>query len=1159
MNKNSTLKLFLLILFLAFTNLIFSQKVDPEHKLLWRISSPSLDQDSYLFGTMHVKDKRVFNFTDSLYLKIEECKYFALEVHPDTLSKILIVDPLNAQFDAALEEKMYEDELEEFTEELEEDTGIDFSNISSDNLDLIPILFKKLFKKGKDKNTILDAHLYHIAKVLRKDIIGLESIRDHKRALRSITHTEEEEEGPNLPELIAKSKQYDRILSDLIDLYTTGNVELLHKTGGYEFDSIMTYRNNTMVNSAIPYIEDGGLFMAVGAAHIAGEEGIVRLLQNNGYTVEPVVAQFSKNVLKSELAELELEWVTENYPQEGFSISTPDHAYNYQPESISGLMTIRSYPDLGRGCLFFYSATPMFTDAYSLKDVEEELRTNLRNSNQRLLSKNVKYGKYLGEPSLIVNYNVYGQEVTFKYVLRDNYLYLQGITPLGRGKPDKKVVKEFFESLKFTDYSRNKETTYTDQVGAYTVNSDLIPQKFSQVDGSGGYNATTESINFIDQESKLVHMVTYTYQQAGYIYDNASFITNNYELNFETEGDSVIYSKENETWGGTEILIEYDDNTFLQGTIFIRGNRIYQVLHAGSISDENYEKCKEFDQGFNLVDYELFSKIDFETNNFSTQFPEKPAVDTITVSYTMSSFANKGITYSSLDLNSSLNYILTEYELSPYSTFESLDSCVSYLIDLNDQGTIISQSDLEIVDGLPSFSLQTRGDEHELDYTYHFYFSDDYLYELCLVQDTAVIGDLAREEFLGSFKPKKTYNNSLLERDSTIVKNLIAKDIFSSDTLTMIAASEEISNFKFTKVETQSILEEFDKLSSTILPETYLESMIDFLGTENPDNLGNTFTKIYTSTDSDEIQADILSNLIRENSTASFQLAKELLKTNLPKPENSWRINSIFYPLYDEPDSVQILLPEIFGFTYRDSTTLNSLYHQLLDKKTISFTELAPLHDLFYGKSKELYSILKDVDEKDNPYWSEKNSLSTLAAILSYAEQDSNTYEIFKYFEADSSLYHKLNGIEYLLRQGYEVNESDLYDSTTSNGFVVKMYDLQRQFKNINMLPDSMMNLEKFVITSALAYPEDEEYIENPKTHIIEEFVENDKRHYFIKCDYQYYEEEEIYELLLYAVVEQQEDEFRIPSSDKIYTDYYFLHDIDLESAKENLKKQYKN
>jgi uncharacterized protein YbaP (TraB family) len=48
---------------------------------------------------------------------------------------------------------------------------------------------------------------------------------------------------------------------------------------------LLNARNVTFANTAEAELQKGGVFMAVGASHIAGEAGMVALLQRRGYRV----------------------------------------------------------------------------------------------------------------------------------------------------------------------------------------------------------------------------------------------------------------------------------------------------------------------------------------------------------------------------------------------------------------------------------------------------------------------------------------------------------------------------------------------------------------------------------------------------------------------------------------------------------------------------------------------------------------------------------------------------------------------------------------------------------------------------------------------------------------------------------------------------------
>ncbi len=48
----------------------------------------------------------------------------------------------------------------------------------------------------------------------------------------------------------------------------------------------ITMRNKRMVERMERHLKQGGAFVAVGALHLSGEEGVLRLLQKRGFTVK---------------------------------------------------------------------------------------------------------------------------------------------------------------------------------------------------------------------------------------------------------------------------------------------------------------------------------------------------------------------------------------------------------------------------------------------------------------------------------------------------------------------------------------------------------------------------------------------------------------------------------------------------------------------------------------------------------------------------------------------------------------------------------------------------------------------------------------------------------------------------------------------------------
>ena len=61
----------MLLILLIPTTVLRAQRINrSNYELLWRIDGPGMTSPSYLFGTMHLTDKRVFEFSDSVLLAL---------------------------------------------------------------------------------------------------------------------------------------------------------------------------------------------------------------------------------------------------------------------------------------------------------------------------------------------------------------------------------------------------------------------------------------------------------------------------------------------------------------------------------------------------------------------------------------------------------------------------------------------------------------------------------------------------------------------------------------------------------------------------------------------------------------------------------------------------------------------------------------------------------------------------------------------------------------------------------------------------------------------------------------------------------------------------------------------------------------------------------
>jgi hypothetical protein len=141
----------------------------------------------------------------------------------------------------------------------------------------------------------LDLRLYKAAVASGKDVFGLESIEEQLAVFENLTQREQvallretldvREELPAVFERLIGAyleRDLDQLLR-LSDEYLRGGDEELAKRFRV---SALDVRNERMVERMDSYLADGDCFIAVGALHLPGRDGILNRLRGAGYQVE---------------------------------------------------------------------------------------------------------------------------------------------------------------------------------------------------------------------------------------------------------------------------------------------------------------------------------------------------------------------------------------------------------------------------------------------------------------------------------------------------------------------------------------------------------------------------------------------------------------------------------------------------------------------------------------------------------------------------------------------------------------------------------------------------------------------------------------------------------------------------------------------------------
>ena len=264
--------------------------------LCWRISGKDLSQPSYLYGTMHVSDKRVFDFSDKSKKAFEGAQAFAMELDPE---KALAPDVLTSlmMHDGSTIKGLLRDSDYHFLDSMLTAKG-GFSMVLFDHME--PIIVCTILEEytmgvaatdTTNMNYEMDLYFYKKAKKARKKLIGIETLDEQIAALHSLSYKEQAE---LLQESIADMKNpADTAGKDLMKYYISQNLDSLlamsdeHQMPPKFYKALVTDRNVRMADRIDRFIKKQPTFIAIGALHLPGTEGVVALLRRKGYKVEP--------------------------------------------------------------------------------------------------------------------------------------------------------------------------------------------------------------------------------------------------------------------------------------------------------------------------------------------------------------------------------------------------------------------------------------------------------------------------------------------------------------------------------------------------------------------------------------------------------------------------------------------------------------------------------------------------------------------------------------------------------------------------------------------------------------------------------------------------------------------------------------------------------
>lgn len=284
----------LLIFFLGFSTVLCAQTTKGSNSLLWEISGNGLKKPSYLFGTHHLIPAKFADTMKVLQEKLKSADAVVGEIVMDsTIQKKMA--PFLMMKDNTLDSLLTKAEFKE-VEDYFKTKQPDFELKQMNNFKPAMVSLMMMFFDNsdmlKDVGEGIDNSFQAYAKKNAKSLYGLETA-EYQGALLFDSDLQKQKKAllKSVKE-IAKSKQK---MQELKTYYITQDIDKLTELFKIQDEEnkefiteLLKNRNNRWLAQLPALMENQSLFIAVGAGHLVGAEGLIKGLELKGYVLKPV-------------------------------------------------------------------------------------------------------------------------------------------------------------------------------------------------------------------------------------------------------------------------------------------------------------------------------------------------------------------------------------------------------------------------------------------------------------------------------------------------------------------------------------------------------------------------------------------------------------------------------------------------------------------------------------------------------------------------------------------------------------------------------------------------------------------------------------------------------------------------------------------------------
>ncbi|MBX7227175.1 MAG: TraB/GumN family protein [Chitinophagales bacterium] len=611
-----------LLTFLAVCISSFAQQPWKQKSLFWEISGNGLKKPCYLYGTMHVSSKMAFHLTDSFFVAMQKADAIGIESRPEEwLEGMFNSDLITSYY--GMGQNRYDDYYGSKKDNTFYDLAFkndipkreDFAGLMALDPFLINGILYRSFQMSQDfeEDTYLDMFLYQCAKKLGKETYSMENFSESMKMeiLAESKRYEDEKEEVNSTEEEEVLEEDDDLAygygrkDKMEEAYRIGDlaaIDSISKKNSKSFYKYMLVERNKLMLHTFDSIAQSGksLLAGVGAAHLPGDEGLLQLLMNMGYTVRPMKSNDAKpSKMKEKMDDMKAPLTMKPYllEEENLEVYAPNKFYKFPTSTASSFYL--SF-DMANGSFFIVNTMPTYgiwegrSQEYILEQVDSLIYEYVAG---KLIS-HERITNNLGYPGIkVVSKTRRGDIQKYCFFVGPQKLYSFKVS--GNGDfADRKDAIQFIDDINFKPKNNSAYSMFTPKHGKYEV---LLPEnrEYSLSPLGFRFSHQGEKITAYDAKKDILFGLT-----KAVLYDNEFIEEDTFELSyllktFAKQHDAEVLSQQfipNATYPELEGVLKRK-NRYIHAKIAIDANQYYLLY---GISDKN-ERPDEVFNSFKIL------------------------------------------------------------------------------------------------------------------------------------------------------------------------------------------------------------------------------------------------------------------------------------------------------------------------------------------------------------------------------------------------------------------------------------------------------------------------------------------------------------------------------------------------------------------------------